>query len=271
MTHILIKWKSANKWDVYSVRTLVDEELSCRLCSDPTYIDLVRDKDHLVKWDKNKAAAPAYLLAIGGEMAMEKKRNRLAATYEELHPQKKRCCNQAERIEELEKRVADLERENAKLRDQRILAEERLTRAEAGLDLQKMARRMKKSLQVLVEQLPAHPAFAVANVIPAVLVDIGSNVHVDENLLEQLKRKETSPGPFARGLLTIVFSDEELNGHSLFGKKCNAQKEDTVKPGLDPVRVNAVIAYTCKIFGDKEKAVKASLASYLAKKHNFSQ
>ncbi|KAM7298100.1 uncharacterized protein ISCGN_018727 [Ixodes scapularis] len=134
-----------------------------------------------------------------------------------------------------------------------------------------MARRMKKSLQVLVEQLPAHPAFAVANVIPAVLVDIGSNVHVDENLLEQLKRKETSPGPFARGLLTIVFSDEELNGHSLFGKKCNAQKEDTVKPGLDPVRVNAVIAYTCKIFGDKEKAVKASLASYLAKKHNFSQ
>lgn len=72
-------------------------------------------------------------------------------------------------------------------------------------------------------------------------VDIGSNVHVDENLLEQLKRKETSPGPFARGLLTIVFSDEELNGHSLFGKKCNAQKEDTVKPGLDPVRVNAVI------------------------------
>lgn len=65
MTHILIKWKSANKWDVYSVRTLVDEELSCRLCSDPTYIDLVRDKDHLVKWDKNKAAAPVYLLAIG--------------------------------------------------------------------------------------------------------------------------------------------------------------------------------------------------------------
>ncbi|KAG0411245.1 hypothetical protein HPB47_011643, partial [Ixodes persulcatus] len=25
----------------------------------------VRDKDHLIKWDKNKAAAPAYLLAIG--------------------------------------------------------------------------------------------------------------------------------------------------------------------------------------------------------------
>lgn len=47
------------------MRALVDEELSCRLCSDPTYIDLVRDKDHLIKWDKNKAAAPAFLLAIG--------------------------------------------------------------------------------------------------------------------------------------------------------------------------------------------------------------
>lgn len=38
-----------------------------------------------------------------------------------------------------------------------------------------------------------------------------------------------------------MFSEKELNGHSLFGRMCNSHKEDIIKPRLDPVRVNAVI------------------------------
>ncbi|KAM7282844.1 hypothetical protein ISCGN_000073 [Ixodes scapularis] len=73
-------------------------------------------------------------------------------------------------------------------------------------------------------------------------VDIGSNVLVDQYLLRQLELTESAPGPFSRGLLCIVFTKEERAGKSLFGKKSNSHKNDPVKPGLDPVRVQAVIA-----------------------------
>lgn len=72
-------------------------------------------------------------------------------------------------------------------------------------------------------------------------VDIGSNVLVDQYLLRQLELTESAPGPFSRGLLCIVFTKEERAGKSLFGKKSNSHKNDPVKPGLDPVRVQAVI------------------------------
>ncbi|XP_040077236.3 uncharacterized protein LOC115320448 [Ixodes scapularis] len=131
-----------------------------------------------------------------------------------------------------------------------------------------MTKRMKRSL-VIAEELSLRPAAAEApppNVVPSVQVDIGSNVLVDQYQLRQLELTESAPGPFSRGLLCIVFTKEERAGKSLFGKKSNSHKNNPVKPGLDPVRVQAVIAYTCTKFGDVEKMVKGSLSSLLSKK-----
>ncbi|KAL1460314.1 hypothetical protein MTO96_027572 [Rhipicephalus appendiculatus] len=73
-------------------------------------------------------------------------------------------------------------------------------------------------------------------------VDIGSGVMVEQLQLDNLTRGcPGNPGKFSRGLLRILFSPEELKGKSLFGKKCNAKKEQEAREGLDPVRVKAVI------------------------------
>ncbi|KAL1471313.1 hypothetical protein MTO96_040014, partial [Rhipicephalus appendiculatus] len=80
------------------------------------------------------------------------------------------------------------------------------------------------------------------NVVRPSMVDIGSGVMVEEAQVESLKRScPGNPGKFARGLLRILVSADELKGKSLFGRKCNAKKEQEAKEGLDPVRVKAVI------------------------------
>lgn len=71
-------------------------------------------------------------------------------------------------------------------------------------------------------------------------MDIGSNVLVDQNLLNQLTLTETTPDPFVQGLLCVVFTKEERAGKSLLRrkKKSNFHKNEPVKPGLDPFRVH---------------------------------
>ncbi|KAH7956969.1 hypothetical protein HPB52_014019 [Rhipicephalus sanguineus] len=73
-------------------------------------------------------------------------------------------------------------------------------------------------------------------------VDIGSGVMVEELQLANIKRGcPGNPSKFARGLLCILFSPDELKRKSLFGRKCNAKKDLEAKDALDPVMVKAVI------------------------------
>ncbi|KAL1475503.1 hypothetical protein MTO96_037244 [Rhipicephalus appendiculatus] len=58
---------------------------------------------------------------------------------------------------------------------------------------------------------------------------------------------------------------EELKGKSLFGKKCNAKKEQEAKEGLDPVRVKAVIGYTVTHMKADPVRVKTSLSTMLSR------
>ncbi|KAL1445135.1 hypothetical protein MTO96_029333, partial [Rhipicephalus appendiculatus] len=65
---------------------------------------------------------------------------------------------------------------------------------------------------------------------------------VEQLQLDNLTRGcPANPGKFARGLLRILFSPEEFKGKSLFGKKCNAKKEQEAKEALDPVSIEVVI------------------------------
>ncbi|KAH9377495.1 hypothetical protein HPB48_006244 [Haemaphysalis longicornis] len=71
---------------------------------------------------------------------------------------------------------------------------------------------------------------------------------------------------YARELLRQLFEPGELAGTPITGKKSNAHREKAAKPQLDPIRVNAVVKYTCKKFGLlKEGPVRASLSSMLNK------
>ncbi|KAH7968998.1 hypothetical protein HPB52_013580 [Rhipicephalus sanguineus] len=73
-------------------------------------------------------------------------------------------------------------------------------------------------------------------------VDIGDGVLVDEGTLSRLRRDAKDSGPrLARGLLKVLFSPEELENKSLYGRKSNAHKNLPQKEALDVKRVNAIL------------------------------
>ncbi|KAL3246055.1 hypothetical protein MRX96_057974 [Rhipicephalus microplus] len=88
---------------------------------------------------------------------------------------------------------------------------------------------------------------------------------LEKTLLERLHSHCNGPTKFARHLLRGVFTLEEMRGKSLFGKGSNANKNAEVKEALDPVRVNAVIGYTCSKFVTSTLQLKNSLSSMLAR------
>ncbi|XP_064468571.1 uncharacterized protein LOC135380290 [Ornithodoros turicata] len=81
-----------------------------------------------------------------------------------------------------------------------------------------------------------------ATVVAEPQVDIGGGVLVGSHHLTYLKsRCEGNATKFARALLRVLFSPEELRGKSLFGVASNAHKNKEAKEGLDRKRVNALI------------------------------
>ncbi|KAH7985681.1 hypothetical protein HPB49_026312 [Dermacentor silvarum] len=59
---------------------------------------------------------------------------------------------------------------------------------------------------------------------------------------EQLQQTQDCLGSrFARGLLKVLFTAEELENKSLFGRRSNAHKDAAQKEALDPRRVNAIL------------------------------
>lgn len=70
-------------------------------------------------------------------------------------------------------------------------------------------------------------------------VDIGSNVLVDHNLLRQLELTESRP-IYTRPIVHGIYKGGAGREVTLW-KKSNSHKNDPVKPGLDPVKVHAVI------------------------------
>ncbi|KAH7943913.1 hypothetical protein HPB52_013015 [Rhipicephalus sanguineus] len=127
-------------------------------------------------------------------------------------------------------------------------------------DLKEENEQLKRALQ------DAENHHVAVGIPSSYMVDIGSGVMVEEAQVEKLERScPGNPGKFARGLLRIVFSAKEMKGKSLFGRKCNAKKEQEAKEGLDPVRVKAVIGYTVSSLNADPVRVKTSLSTMLAR------
>lgn len=65
MTHILVKWKDENKWDVYPVKMIEDAAVGIRLLTQENAISELRGQEVRVRWEEGQDAAPAELLAFG--------------------------------------------------------------------------------------------------------------------------------------------------------------------------------------------------------------
>ncbi|XP_077558797.1 uncharacterized protein LOC144174166 [Haemaphysalis longicornis] len=270
MTHVLVKWPKEKAWDVYPVRALVDTSLGLQLLSDITAIKALRGRKVLVVWKEGEPAAEAQLLGFGSVRQMERLRTRSAArTYMESSdteshdepdgdgadmPGEKRkevcSCGAAQKLALLEEKIRSLERD----------LEEAQQNSNA-LELSRNLRKVSKRLEKMVSKDDAPPTAT-----PAPQVDIGGGVAVEAVLLERLETYcKGQPTKYARHLLRSVFSTEELQGKSLSGKTSNANKGTEKKEGLDPVRLNAVISYTCAKFGVPQQVVKASLSSLVSR------
>ncbi|KAK8784174.1 hypothetical protein V5799_009459 [Amblyomma americanum] len=239
MTHVLVRWITERAWDVYSVRALVDAELSVRLLTEENTIKKVRGEVVSVRWKDGEAPAEAELLDFGSERSMEKKRANLAkAAVATKEPEAAAedhsvCqCDAAKKLAEMEDYIKNLE-------DRLHVAEDRLQMAENNAEsfaMVKKASKLVRRLQALQE------APRQADVPKADTEDIGGGVMVEKTVISRLHAHcQGLPTKFARSLLRNVFTDEELRQKSLYGKGTNAYKEGPAKDGLDPVRLNAVL------------------------------
>lgn len=128
------------------------------------------------------------------------------------------------------------------------------------------ARNISESLQLVRELKGLIRTVQGSNrIIDSSKVDIGSGVLVDKSQLDLLVREPNSACKFARRLLRMVFTTEELRGKTLYGKTYGVNKDTKPKEALDPVRLNAVIGYTCQHFNTFPGRLKNSLASMLSR------
>lgn len=97
-------------------------------------------------------------------------------------------------------------------------------------------------------------------------VNIGGGVLVERTTLRRLwKVCSGSPAKYARALLQVVFSLDELKGKSFYGQRSNAHNM-AAKDTLDPVCLGAVVGYTCVKFpAASDHQLKNSLSSMLAR------
>ncbi|KAH6920117.1 hypothetical protein HPB50_028895 [Hyalomma asiaticum] len=126
------------------------------------------------------------------------------------------------------------------------------------------ASRMVKRLKHMLDKAGADPQPGA--VVGASKVDLGNGVLVDEGTLSRLRQdSKGSASRFARSLLKTLFSPDELENKSLFGRRSNAHKDAAQKEALDSRRVNAILGYTAKEFCCKTSEIKATLSSLLAR------
>ncbi|KAH7978033.1 hypothetical protein HPB49_004296 [Dermacentor silvarum] len=249
MSHILVKWVSSSLWDVYNVRAIADTNIGLRLLSDINAIEKLRGSVVAVNWKEGEPTADAELLDFGLEKSMECRRTKLVRMAQS-------ATGSAEDVEEVPE-----------------VPLEKTSRQELSSVLVSFFLFPKLELSVLAlphnesNNLRMRPgSYESGQQMPKTsLVNIGGGVLVETTLLERLHSHCQGPTKFARHLLRSIFTVEEMRGKSLFGKGSNANKNAIVKEALDPVRVNAVIGYTCSKFATTTLHLKNSLSSMLAR------
>ncbi|XP_075558701.1 uncharacterized protein LOC142590457 isoform X7 [Dermacentor variabilis] len=265
MKHILVLWEGEEKWDVYPITSISDTSIGLELMRDPTSTlkRLQGDFVH-VKWDPTKPAAPAKILAVGSLASMEKKRNNRAAAHGSASTQDSESEDRDDQAKVILELQATVERLESELRQTKA----QLQQARDCLDSSRMVRRLKHILDQTIGASGAIGGGSVepGTVVSAPKVDLGEGILLDESTLTRLRRDAKNSGSrFARGLLKVLFSSEELENKSLFGRRSNAHKGAAQKEALDPRRVNAILSYTARHFDATTGEIKNTLSSMLAR------
>ncbi|CAG7784731.1 unnamed protein product, partial [Allacma fusca] len=76
----------------------------------------------------------------------------------------------------------------------------------------------------------------------------GSGVFLKGSKIAAAKLGSKTPPILARNLFRYLFRPEELNGRSLMGRTCNANKQLEALPTVDPVKRDAVIDFALASF-----------------------
>ncbi|KAM7296699.1 uncharacterized protein ISCGN_021856 [Ixodes scapularis] len=251
MSHILVRWLSEEKWDVYPTRVLVDTELGLRLMAEPSAIKDLRGSVVLVRWSAEEPPAEAMLIEAGQHSSLEKKRTRLADQADTASSQRTPMEELQADNAALKKGNATLEEENAALR----VENERLQLAVRELEAVIEADQVRQAGQA-----------AAAALVPAAMTDIGCGVLVESSTLQVLRKAAKSSGcKFARSLLKVLFPNDSWKEKSLHGRRSNAHKDIDAKETLDPTIVKAILGYTCMEFDVQLTALTNSLSSMLAR------
>ncbi|KAH7958245.1 hypothetical protein HPB49_000229 [Dermacentor silvarum] len=247
MSHVLVKWAEENKWDIYPITCITDVAVGYRLFTQENAMDDLRGTTHMCKWKEGEDAAPAELLEIGTQRALERKRARLVAAVvgDDIAaasdcPSDQRSdgylsADEGERActtcDTLRKEVAALKRRNEELEELH--------------ECHKMVKKLKKMIEK-GEGRGGH-------VKPCPKVDIGGEVVVEEAIIHGLRRNcAGAPAKFARGLMWHLFTAEELRGKSLFGRRLHCRR---IPGGSNDVEEQPFITafYRAKIAGNAAK------------------
>uniref|UniRef100_V5H842 BEN domain-containing protein n=1 Tax=Ixodes ricinus TaxID=34613 RepID=V5H842_IXORI len=243
MSHILVRWLSEEKWDVYPTRVLVDTELGLRLMAEPSAIKDLRGSVVLVRWSAEEPPAEAVLIEAGQHSSLEKKRTRLADQADTSSSQRTPMeVLQADNAA-LKKGNATLQEENAALRMENERLQHAVQELEAVIDATGMVKRLHRMLRAQeAEQVRQVDQAAVAAVVPAAMTDIGCGVLVESSTLQMLRNAAKSSGcKFARSLLKVLFPNDSWKEKSLHGRKSNAHRDIVAKEALDPTIVKALL------------------------------
>ena len=65
------------------------------------------------------------------------------------------------------------------------------------------------------------------------MADLGHGVKMTEVDYLTIKQFSTKIGQFVRNLMRVVFTKEEMIGHTVFGQTCNANKKKKKKKATD--------------------------------------
>ncbi|XP_075558702.1 uncharacterized protein LOC142590457 isoform X8 [Dermacentor variabilis] len=209
--------------------------------------------------------AVEQLSSTSGSLAsMEKKRNNRAAAHGSASTQDSESEDRDDQAKVILELQATVERLESELRQTKA----QLQQARDCLDSSRMVRRLKHILDQTIGASGAIGGGSVepGTVVSAPKVDLGEGILLDESTLTRLRRDAKNSGSrFARGLLKVLFSSEELENKSLFGRRSNAHKGAAQKEALDPRRVNAILSYTARHFDATTGEIKNTLSSMLAR------
>jgi len=72
-------------------------------------------------------------------------------------------------------------------------------------------------------------------------VEIGQGIFLPRTRMNTILTVSDTPSKLARNLMQALYNDNELIDRTLFGFKCNANKDRVIKPSIETSRRDAII------------------------------